>query len=107
MFDMKQDDSMNPGDESAMLSRLMESLDIFISVKLKPKQPSKVRTTTFRQVAVIVDQLEVYVRVDVVKDIAISAGRSRVRFPSRSNRTRYCQRLATTATFPRSYVVQA
>nr|CAB3225435.1 protein bicaudal C homolog 1-like [Phallusia mammillata] len=41
MFDMKQDESQSASDEAAKNSQLMESLDVFISIKLKPKQPSK------------------------------------------------------------------
>ena len=43
MFDMKQDDSISATEEASKNNQLMESLDVFISIKLKPKQPSKVR----------------------------------------------------------------
>ena len=38
MFDIKEDVEV----ESARLAQMMEQLDVFISVKPKPKQPSKV-----------------------------------------------------------------
>ncbi|XP_076818745.1 protein bicaudal C homolog 1-A-like [Clavelina lepadiformis] len=41
MFDMKQDDSISATEEASKNNQLMESLDVFISIKLKPKQPSK------------------------------------------------------------------
>lgn len=41
MFDMKQDENLSAADEAVKSSQLMESLDVFISIKLKPKQPSK------------------------------------------------------------------
>lgn len=38
MFDMKEDIDVDP----QVIAQLMEQLDVFISVKPKPKQPSKV-----------------------------------------------------------------
>ena len=45
MFDVKNSDDIGPGKETERNSQLMEELDVFISVKLKPKQPSKVSKT--------------------------------------------------------------
>nr|XP_018667910.1 protein bicaudal C homolog 1-like isoform X2 [Ciona intestinalis] len=41
MFDMKQDESQSATEEAIKNSQLMELLDVFISIKMKPKQPSK------------------------------------------------------------------
>lgn len=38
MFDMKEDIEVDP----QVIAQLMEQLDVFISIKPKPKQPSKV-----------------------------------------------------------------
>lgn len=38
MFDMKEEIEVNP----QFVAQLMEQLDVFISIKPKPKQPSKV-----------------------------------------------------------------
>ena len=42
MFDMKKDDNLSQTTEAEKNSQLMEALDVFISVKLKQKQSSKV-----------------------------------------------------------------
>lgn len=42
MFDIKEDIEVEP----QCITSLMEQLDVFISVKPKPKQPSKVSTLT-------------------------------------------------------------
>lgn len=42
MFDIKEDVEVEP----RCITSLMEQLDIFISIKPKPKQPSKVRHRT-------------------------------------------------------------
>lgn len=42
MFDIKEDIEVEP----QWITSLMEQLDVFISVKPKPKQPSKVCTLT-------------------------------------------------------------
>lgn len=41
MFDIKEDVEVEP----QCITALMEHLDVFISIKPKPKQPSKVRQT--------------------------------------------------------------
>lgn len=38
MFDMKEEIEVDP----QLIAQLMEQLDVFISIKPKPKQPSKV-----------------------------------------------------------------
>ena len=40
MFDIKEELEVDP----QVVSSLMEQLDVFISIKPKPKQPNKVRT---------------------------------------------------------------
>lgn len=44
MFDIKEDVEVEP----QCITALMEQLDVFISIKPKPKQPSKVRRTRTR-----------------------------------------------------------
>lgn len=44
MFDIKEDVEVEP----QCITALMEQLDVFISIKPKPKQPSKVRQTRTR-----------------------------------------------------------
>lgn len=44
MFDMKEEIEVDP----QFIAQLMEQLDVFISIKPKPKQPSKVGSESAR-----------------------------------------------------------